>query len=98
MVDIDPEIERQLAALDPADWDALCARVRPPEQHPDAKVRAAAAIRAHRAAATVTMVAEPRPLDSSGRGRLTVGAAPSDRGNAIAALRASGVAYDNSDD
>lgn len=98
MTNLDPAIEQQLADLSHADWDTLCARVRPPEQHPDARVRAAAALRSHRASVTVTAVAKPRPLDSSGRGRLTVGAAPSDRGNAIATLRGAGMTYDNTDD
>jgi hypothetical protein len=86
--DIDPAVEQQLAALDPADWDALCSRVRPPEQHPDAKVRAAAALRAHRTTfGNRTIVATPTPA-SPGRAMQFGDVARSDRGNAIAALGA----------
>lgn len=98
MAELPADIEQMLADLDPADWDALCARVRPPEQHPDPRVRAAAALRAHRADhGNHTIVARSAALDSTGRGRLTTGAAPSDKANAVAALRGL-MSYDNSDD
>jgi hypothetical protein len=85
--DIDPSVEQQLADLPPEEWDALCSRVRPPEQHPDVKVRAAAALRAHRSTfGNRTIVATPTPA-SPGRGMQFGDVARSDRGNAVAALR-----------
>lgn len=87
MPDIDPSVEQQLADLDPAEWDALCSRVRPPEQHPDAKVRAAAALRSHRSTfGNRTIVATPTPA-APGRPMQFGNVARSDRGNAIAELR-----------
>lgn len=87
MPDIDPAVEQQLADLEPAEWDALCSRVRPPEQHPDAKVRAAAALRANRSTfGSRTIIATPTPA-SPGRGMTFGDVAPSDRSNAVAALR-----------
>jgi hypothetical protein len=85
--DLDPSVEQQLADLAPEEWDALCSRVRPPEQHPDAKVRAAAALRAHRSTfGNRTIVATPA-LASPSRGMTFGDVAPSDRSNAVAALR-----------
>ncbi|WP_062539246.1 hypothetical protein [Mycobacterium celatum] len=45
MTELDPEVEQQLADMPEADFDALIARVRPPEEPADPKARAAAALR-----------------------------------------------------
>ncbi len=43
-----PEVEQRLADMDEAEFDALLARVRPPEESADPKARAVAALRRHR--------------------------------------------------
>lgn len=45
MTELEPHIEQQLADLSAGDFDALIARVRPPEEPADPKARAAAALR-----------------------------------------------------
>ena len=44
MTELSPQAEQQLADLSAEDFDALVARVRPPDE-PDPKARAAAALR-----------------------------------------------------
>jgi hypothetical protein len=43
MTDLDPLVEQQLADMDPWAFDALVARVRPPDEPTDPKVRATSA-------------------------------------------------------
>ncbi len=76
MSDVPPEIEAYLAGLDASTWDALCRRVRPPEEHPSPKIRATAALRTH-----------CDELTESRLGFIQPGSAPSDKANAVAALR-----------
>lgn len=45
MTELDPHIEQQLADMPAGDFDALIARVRPPDEPIDPKERAAAALR-----------------------------------------------------
>lgn len=92
MAEIPTEVEQLLADLPADEWDALCARVKPPENHPDPKIRAAAALRAMRAGKPIDRPADDGPgLDSTGRGRIQPGTAdgqaPSDKAAAVAALR-----------
>ena len=48
MTELPPHVEQQLADMDEADFDALIARTRPPEEPTDPRERAAAALRRHR--------------------------------------------------
>ena len=45
MTELDPVVEQRLADMPEADFDALIARVRPPEEPVDPKARATAALR-----------------------------------------------------
>jgi hypothetical protein len=50
VTELPPHVEQQLADMNEADFDALLARVRPPEESTDPRERAAAALRRHRGA------------------------------------------------
>jgi hypothetical protein len=48
VTELPPEVEQALADMDEAEFDALIARTRPPEEPTDPKERAVAALRRHR--------------------------------------------------
>lgn len=50
MIELPPEVEQRIADADEADVDLLLARLRPPPEATNPKVRAANALRRHRGA------------------------------------------------
>ena len=101
MADVPTEIEQYLADLPADTWADLSARVRPPEEHPDPRVRAAALLRGLRAggggtsgATGGTAGAQPASKTEAANALRAIlgrsGGQPSDAGPAVDGLRAAG--------
>ena len=64
MTELPPHVEQQLADMNEADFDALIARTRPPEESTDPKQRAVAALRRHRGLDRTTTASKEQAADA----------------------------------